>query len=300
MCREYVLSQPDPEFEELSAVFGVVPGYLPFDFHRLADGSLCGCHEDLRDSGLGGGSWITREFGSWLAASLAAWSAASLPSTPICAGIHRNCTSHSQLRSLSRVCAASTRIYWTERCLGFCIAWMAAWLSVKIVHLLGMPVVACMSSIICSARTSPLSSAAYTVEVEEVPIYSVRFLLMSLVWSVDATAAAPMWPLMPLPSVQLYVVFAFQNARESIKRALLVASPAGPPWRAIIAVRCGHVVVERASPDAHRGLKCCLVELLLHWEQVRFYVHCCSSSGPESSSDGLGCSSLDFLNGVDH
>jgi hypothetical protein len=49
---------------------------------------------------------------------------------------------------------------------------MAAWLSVNITALLfGGTHVGSVSSIIYSARTSPLSSAAYTVEVLAVPIY---------------------------------------------------------------------------------------------------------------------------------
>ena len=55
--------------------------------------------------------------------------------------------------------------------LGFRIAWMAAWLSVNMVYLLGVMYVVCMSSSICSARTSPVISAAYPVNVADVPMY---------------------------------------------------------------------------------------------------------------------------------
>lgn len=113
------------------------------------------------DSGCGGGPSTVRVSGSYPAAILAVRSAASLPGTPACAGIHRNCTSHPCLRSSSSACTASTRIYWPEGCSGLRIAWMAAWLSVKMVHLPGVGAVACISSTIRNANTNPLSSAAY-------------------------------------------------------------------------------------------------------------------------------------------
>jgi hypothetical protein len=49
---------------------------------------------------------------------------------------------------------------------------MAAWLLVNITaRLFPGTHVGGVSSIICSARTNPLSSAAYTVKVHDVPMY---------------------------------------------------------------------------------------------------------------------------------
>jgi hypothetical protein len=109
------------------------------------------------------------------AASLAAWSAASLPDTPTCAGIHLNYISVPWLRSSSRVWMTSMRIYCPEGHLGLCMACNAAWLSVNMVYLFGPVPVDSMSSASCSASLSPMSSAAYTVDVSDVPIYWVRF-----------------------------------------------------------------------------------------------------------------------------
>ena len=63
-----------------------------------------------------------------------------------------------------------------------------------------------LSSSMCSARASPLSYAAYTVEVADVPMYWVCLMQMPSLWSVDVTAAAPTWPLIPLPSVYMRIV----------------------------------------------------------------------------------------------
>jgi hypothetical protein len=57
---------------------------------------------------------------------------------------------------------------------------MAAWLSVNMTHFLGVIPVVCMSSAMCRASTSPLSSAAYTVEVADVPMYWVLFVPIML------------------------------------------------------------------------------------------------------------------------
>jgi hypothetical protein len=112
------------------------------------------------DSGSGGGPRTVLVSGSYPAATLAVRSAASFPGTPTCAGIHRNSTIHPRSRSASSACTASTRIYWPDGCLGFRIAWMAAWLSVKMAHFPGTGAVECILSAISNASTIPLSSAA--------------------------------------------------------------------------------------------------------------------------------------------
>jgi hypothetical protein len=163
---------------------------------------------------------MLRVSGLWPAASFAARSAASLPGTPTCAGIHRNWISHPRFRSSSSDRIASTRIYCPDGHLGFRMAWMAACLSVKMVHLPGVMTVVCMSSTICSANASPFSSAAYTVEVVAVPIYSIRLVRMPLSWNAGASAAAPTWPLIPLPSVYIHIV------PGSVASCCLIASSA--------------------------------------------------------------------------
>ena len=85
--------------------------------------------------GSGCGPGPVRAFGSWPAASLAAWSAASLPGTPTWAGVRRIWISQPRSWSVSTVRVASTRIHCPEGHLGLAIAWMAAWSSVKTVHL---------------------------------------------------------------------------------------------------------------------------------------------------------------------
>ena len=167
------------------------------------------------DPGSACGPGSALAFGLWPAASLAARSAASLPGAPACAGIHRSWISHSWSRSLSSARIASTRIYCPDGLLGFRIAWITAWLSVKIVHLPGVFVVVCMSSAICSASTSPLSSAAYTVEVVDVPMYSVLFVRMFANWSLGAIAAAPTWPSIPLPWATIVMNTADYDAHEA-------------------------------------------------------------------------------------
>lgn len=47
----------------------------------------------------------------------------------------------------------------------------------------------------------PLSSAAYTVEVVDVPMYSILFARIPWIASIGATTAALTWPSMPLSSV---------------------------------------------------------------------------------------------------
>ena len=89
----------------------------------------------------------------------------------IFAGIHRNYTSDTRFRGSSSACTALIKIYCPGGHLGFRIDWMAAWLSVNMAHLPGVMSVVCMSSTICSARTSPLRSAAYPVNVADVPMY---------------------------------------------------------------------------------------------------------------------------------
>ncbi len=48
-----------------------------------------------------------------------------------------------------------------------------------------------ISNTIYRANTSPLSSATYTIEVSDVPIYCVYFVLIPLFNSIGTTAAAP-------------------------------------------------------------------------------------------------------------
>ncbi len=91
-------------------------------------------------------------------------------------------------------------MYCPEGHLGSWIARRAAWLSVKMAHVSGWLAVSCMLSMICRANTSPLSSAAYTVDVVDGPMYCIRFVPILPV-GVGMIAAAPTWPLMELPSV---------------------------------------------------------------------------------------------------
>ena len=50
-----------------------------------------------------------------------------------------------------------------------------------------------------------------------------------------------------------------------------------------------------AGSDAQCGSQCRLLELLLHREQVYFYIHRCFRGCLEGSSNGFGCLSLYFL-----
>lgn len=68
----------------------------------------------------------------------------------------------------------------------------------------------------CTARASPLSSAAYTVEVADVPMYWVRLVQMPSLGSAGVTVAAPTQPLIPLPSVYMRIVPVFVASRSLI------------------------------------------------------------------------------------
>jgi hypothetical protein len=55
------------------------------------------------------------------------------------------------------------------------MAWIVAWLSVNITaRLFGGRITGGILSIIYSARASPFSSAAYTVDIHDIPIYCIR------------------------------------------------------------------------------------------------------------------------------
>ena len=105
------------------------------------------------DAGSSCGSGFVCAFGLWSAAFLVARSAASLLGIPTCAGIHRSWTSHSWSRSSSSARIAFTRTYCPDGHLGFAIAWMADWLSVKTVQWPGVFVCAWMSRAIRNASS---------------------------------------------------------------------------------------------------------------------------------------------------
>ncbi|KUM65951.1 hypothetical protein ACN42_g1165 [Penicillium freii] len=131
------------------------------------------------------------------AALFASLSANSLPSTPTCTGIHLMVTfvgwfSDRMARTWSYIKPST---YWPDGLCGFWTAWMAAWLSEKMItsravvyvlsgfaavefatvlfppvgRLLSRFVTVCSSLVFASAISMPLSSAAYTVDWDSVP-----------------------------------------------------------------------------------------------------------------------------------
>ena len=92
---------------------------------------------------------------------------------------------------------------------------MAAWLSVYIATSCRAPFRPAYSCAICSAKLIPYSSAAYTVDAVSRPMCTDRVCCVS-----GHSAAEPISPSMPLPSVYMLRLLSFARSLSCLSRAL--------------------------------------------------------------------------------